>query len=359
MKDKLQQMEARLSQIETELSNPSVVSDMQKFRSLNKEHSQISPVVDKYRAWIKAKSELDDSEELLQTETDPSMREMLGEEKNKLKESLIKMEDELTVMLLPKDPNSGKDIIMEIRAGTGGEEAALFVADLYRMYTRYADTRGWKSEMIESNPTGIGGYREVIFSIYGAEAYDELKYESGTHRVQRIPVTEAGGRIHTSAVTVAVMPEAEESDVELNIEDVEVDVFRSSGAGGQHVNTTDSAVRLTHRPSGIVVSCQDERSQIKNRAKALRILRARLYEVQESKRQSVQAELRKAQVGSGDRSERIRTYNFPQSRVTDHRVGVTLYSLDTVLSGDLAGLIEPLKQNEIEILLKSQYRVTE
>jgi peptide chain release factor 1 len=356
MKDKLQQMETRLSQIEKELSDPSVVSDMQKFKSLNKEHSQLVPVVDKYRAWLRAKTDLDDSEELLKTETDASMREMLTEEKNHLKESLVKMEEELTVMLLPKDPNSGKDIIMEIRAGTGGEEAALFAADLYRMYTRYADNRGWKSEMIEASATGIGGYKEIVFSISGADAYDELKYESGTHRVQRIPVTEAGGRIHTSAVTVAVMPEAEESDVDLNPEDIEVDVYRSSGAGGQHVNTTDSAVRMTHKPSGIVVTCQDERSQIKNRAKALRILRARLYEVQDSKRRSEEAELRKSQVGSGDRSERIRTYNFPQSRVTDHRVGVTLYSLDTVLSGELSGLIEPLKKNEVEMQLKSQYQ---
>jgi peptide chain release factor 1 len=272
-----------------------------------------------------------------------------------LKEAYARMEEELTVMLLPKDPHSGRDIIMEIRAGTGGEEAALFAADLFRMYSRYADNHGWKIEMIESSATGIGGYKEIIFSLAGADAYDDLKYESGTHRVQRIPQTEAGGRIHTSAVTVAVMPEAEEADVTINMEDIEVDVFRSSGAGGQHVNTTDSAVRLTHKPSGIVVSCQDERSQIKNRAKALRVLRTRLFEIQESKHQAEQALIRKNQVGSGDRSERIRTYNFPQSRVTDHRINVTLYSLDTVLNGELAGLIEPLKKNEIEEQLKAQY----
>jgi peptide chain release factor 1 len=358
MEEKLQQMAERLMQIETELSQPDAVSDMQKFKKLNKERSLIAPVVEKYREWIKTKKELADSEELLKSETDASMREMMSEESALLKEAYARMEEELTVMLLPKDPHSGRDIIMEIRAGTGGEEAALFAADLFRMYSRYADNHGWKVEMIESSPTGIGGYKEIIFSLAGADAYDDLKYESGTHRVQRIPQTEAGGRIHTSAVTVAVMPEAEEADVSINMEDIEVDVFRSSGAGGQHVNTTDSAVRLTHKPSGIVVSCQDERSQIKNRAKALRVLRTRLFEIQESKHQAEQALLRKNQVGSGDRSERIRTYNFPQSRVTDHRIGVTLYSLDTVLNGELAGLIEPLKKNEIEEQLKAQYSTT-
>jgi peptide chain release factor 1 len=355
MEDKLSQMADRLSLIETELSDPATISDMSKYKALNKEHSMIAPVVTKYHEYVKMKRDLADSEELLKSESDQSMRDMVAEERNSLREQITAMEQELTLMLLPKDPNSGKDIMMEIRAGTGGEEAALFVADLFRMYTRYADTRGWKHEMIESSPTGIGGYREIIFSISGAEAYDELKYESGAHRVQRIPVTEAGGRVHTSAVTVAVMPEAEEADVEINPDDIEVDVFRSSGAGGQHVNTTDSAVRLTHKPSGIVVSCQDERSQIKNRAKALRILRARLFEERTQKHRAEQAQLRKAQVGSGDRSERIRTYNFSQSRVTDHRIGLTLYSLDSVLNGDLLGLIEPLKQNEVEEQLKAQY----
>ena len=357
MEDKLQQMADRFVQLERDLADPSVVSDMARFRAINKEYAQISPVVAKFHEYLRMKSDLADSEELLKTETDHAMKDMLSEEKNSLREKIRAAEEELTVMLLPKDPNTGKDIIMEIRAGTGGEEAALFVADLYRMYTRYADNRGWKTEMIEANPTGIGGYKEVIFSISGDEAYEELKYESGAHRVQRIPVTEAGGRIHTSAVTVAVMPEADEADVEINPDDIEVDVYRSSGAGGQHVNTTDSAVRLTHRPTGIVVTCQDERSQIKNRAKAMRILRARMFEVQEQKRAKEEASLRKSQVGSGDRSERIRTYNFPQSRVTDHRVGVTLYSLDAVLSGDLSGLVEPLKKHEIEELLKAQYAV--
>jgi peptide chain release factor 1 len=355
MEDKLQQMADRLAQIERELSDPAVIADMNIFKALNKEHSQILPVVSKYHEYRAMRKDFADSEELLKSETDPSMKEMLTEERASLKEKISAMEEGLTVMLLPKDPHSGKDIIMEIRAGTGGEEAALFAADLFRMYTRYADNRGWKVELLEKSETGIGGLKEIVFSISGADAYDELKYESGAHRVQRIPVTEAGGRIHTSAVTVAVMAEAEETDIHINMEDIEVDVFRSSGAGGQHVNTTDSAVRLTHKPTGIVVSCQDERSQIKNRAKALRVLRARLYEVEEQKRRAAESQIRKTQVGSGDRSERIRTYNFPQSRVTDHRIGVTLYSLDTVLNGDLAGLVEPLKKNEVEELLKSQY----
>jgi len=355
MEHKLKQMAERFAQIEQQLADPSVTSDMNNFKKLSKEHSQLSPVVVKYEEYRRMRSDLNDSEELLKTETDSAMRDMLSDEKNSLKEKIIKAEEELTVMLLPKDPDSGKDIIMEIRAGTGGDEAALFVADLFRMYSRYSDVRGWKTEILEKNDTGIGGMKEVVFSITGVDAYDELKYESGTHRVQRIPVTEAGGRIHTSAVTVAVMPEADEDEVEINPEDIDVDVFRSSGAGGQHVNTTDSAVRLTHRPTGIVVSCQDERSQIKNRAKALRVLRTKILEMQNVRRQAEEAQIRKAQVGSGDRSERIRTYNFPQSRVTDHRIGLTLYSLDAVLNGDLNGLIEPLKKNEVEELLKSQY----
>ena len=357
MEDKLQQMTDRLAEIERELSDPSVIADMAKYKALNKEHAQIAPVAARYQAHNKMVRDLEDMEEMLKTETDQSMKNMLVDERNTLREQIAASQDELTVMLLPKDPGSGKDVILEIRAGTGGDEAALFAADLYRMYTRYADNRGWKTEMIEASATGIGGYKEIIFSISGAEAYDELKYESGTHRVQRIPTTEAGGRIHTSAVTVAVMPEAEDFEVEINMEDVQVDVFRSSGAGGQHVNTTESAVRLTHKPSGIVVSCQDERSQIKNRAKALRVLKARLFEQQEQKRRQESSSFRKNQVGSGDRSERIRTYNFPQSRVTDHRIGVTLYSLDTVLNGDLGGLVEPLKKNEIDELLKEQFSV--
>jgi len=254
---------------------------------------------------------------------------------------------------LPKDPNSGKDIIMEIRAGTGGDEASLFAADLFRMYTRYAEIKGWKVELLEANTNELGGYKEVSFSIRSQEAYDSLKFESGVHRVQRVPETEASGRIHTSAVTVAVLPEAEEDEIEIDPNDIRVDVYRSSGHGGQSVNTTDSAVRITHIPTGMVVTCQDEKSQIKNKAKALRVLKARLLEKVTSERMAKESEMRRSQVGSGDRSERIRTYNFPQSRVTDHRIGLTLYSLEKVLEGEIDEIIEALKKAEIEALLKS------
>ncbi len=280
------------------------------------------------------------------------MREMLAEERGRLESEIGEMQQKLVLLLLPRDPNSGRDIIMEIRAGTGGEEAALFVMDLYRMYVRYADLKGWKTELIDKSQTEIGGLKEVTFSISGAEAYDALKFESGVHRVQRVPETEAGGRIHTSAVTVAVMPEAEESDVEIRNEDLRIDVYRSSGHGGQSVNTTDSAVRITHIPTGMVVTCQDEKSQLKNKIKALRVLRSRLYEITERARLEEEASRRRSQVGSGDRSERIRTYNFPQSRLTDHRIGLTLYNLETVLNGELDGVVQPLQQHEAQEQLR-------
>lgn len=354
MEAKLERIKSRFNEIQNEMSNPDVVSDQEKFRALGREFSQLEPAVLKFEEYIKLKKTLDDSEAMLLTEKDPEMRSMLSDEKRSIEEKLPLLEKEMMVMLLPKDPASGKDIIMEIRAGTGGDEAALFVSDLFRMYSRYADSKKWKTEILEKSETEIGGYKEIIFSISGSEAYDELKFESGAHRVQRIPATEAGGRIHTSAVTVAVMPEAEERDINIRQEDLRIDVYRSSGSGGQHVNTTDSAVRITHVPTGIVVTSQDERSQIKNRARALRVLRARLFEIQEQKRRESESKLRKSQVGSGDRSERIRTYNFPQSRVTDHRIGMTLYNLESFINGGMEQILNALMAFEVEEQLKVQ-----
>lgn len=354
MEARLERLNTRFNELQVEMSNPSVVSNQEKFRELSREFSQLEPAVKKYKEYVTLKKNLSETEVLLQTEKDSEMRAMLTEEKHSIEENLPLLEKEMMVLLLPKDPGSGKDVIMEIRAGTGGDEAALFVSDLFRMYSRYADINKWKLEIMEKSETEIGGFKEIIFSISGDAAYDDLKFESGTHRVQRIPSTEAGGRIHTSAVTVAVMPEAEESDVNIRTEDLRIDVYRSSGSGGQHVNTTDSAVRITHIPSGLVVTSQDERSQIKNKAKALRVLRTRLFEVQDQKRRETESKLRKSQVGSGDRSERIRTYNFPQSRVTDHRIGVTLYNLETFLNGEMHQIIKSLKEFEIEELLKDQ-----
>ncbi len=348
MEKRLDQIQEKLRQIEMQMSDPAVISDQQKFKQLSREHSQLTPVVKKYEEYKKTKKELEDSQQLLDQEKDPEMKKMLLEEIEKLEKNRQEIEENLMVLLLPKDPNSGKDVMIEIRAGTGGDEAALFATNLYRMYSRYADIKGWKCEFIEGNVTEIGGYKEVIFSVRGDDAYDNLKFESGVHRVQRIPETESGGRIHTSAVTVAVMAEAEENEIEINPEDLRVDVYRSSGHGGQSVNTTDSAVRITHVPSGMVVTCQDEKSQLKNKTKALRVLRARLFEKQEQERMAKESELRKSQVGSGDRSERIRTYNFPQSRVTDHRINLTLHSLEQVLSGDLEPVVNELKKNETE-----------
>jgi len=352
MEEKLIEVVKRFQKLESDMSNPEIISDQNKFRELNKEHSQLSPIVQAYDLYKKLKQELADSKELISEEKDEEMKSLLNEEISGLEQKVKELDEKLLLMLLPKDPNSGKDVLMEIRAGTGGDEAALFAADLFRMYTRYADIKGWKVELIDGNLTEIGGYKEVIFSIRSAEAYDSLKFESGGHRVQRVPTTESGGRIHTSAVTVAVLSEAEENDMEIDPNDLRIDVYRASGHGGQSVNTTDSAVRITHVPTGMIVTCQDEKSQHKNKAKALRVLRARLYEKINQERMAKESELRKSQIGSGDRSERIRTYNFPQSRVTDHRIGLTLYSLESILAGDLNEVIDAMKKHEVEQLLK-------
>ena len=353
MEARLKEIKKRYEDIEAELSKPDVISDQKRFRELNKEHSQLSPVVTRFNEFQKMKKDLIDNRELIETEKDPDMKEMLQSEIAELEQKIAGMHEKLVLLLLPKDPDSGKDILMEIRAGTGGDEAALFAADLFRMYTRYAEVKGWRVEFIDASPSELGGYKEVIFSLRSPEAYDSMKFESGVHRVQRVPATESQGRIHTSAVTVAVMPEAEEDEMEIDQNDIRVDVYRSSGHGGQSVNTTDSAVRITHIPTGMVVTCQDEKSQIKNRAKALRVLKARLLEKTNSERMAKESELRKSQVDSGDGSEGIRTYKVPQSRVTDRRIGLTLYSLEKVLEGEMGDLVDALKKAEIESLLKT------
>ncbi|MES9995520.1 peptide chain release factor 1 [Desulfovibrio aminophilus] len=338
---KLEQIERTFIDLEKELSQPEVFGDQERYRKLTKSHSDMGEIVKVFRDYRRLTQELADNKELVR-DTDPEIREMAQAEIASIEERLPALEEELKILLLPKDPMDDKNIIVEIRAGTGGEEASLFAADLYRMYARYAETQGWKVEEMSSHDTGSGGFKEVIAAISGNKVYSKLKYESGTHRVQRVPATEAQGRIHTSAVTVAVLPEAEEVDVEIKPEEVRVDVFRSSGPGGQSVNTTDSAIRVTHLPTGLVVSCQDEKSQHKNKAKALKVLRSRLLQLEQDRKNAEYNEARRSQVGSGDRSERIRTYNFPQGRVTDHRINLTLYKLAAVLEGDLDELVQGL-----------------
>ena len=346
MLERLQSLEDRYDELNQLLSDPEVISDVNKLREYSKEQSGLEDAVQAYREYKNIDNELKDAKKMLEDELDDDMEEMVKAEITELKNREIELEEELKILLLPKDPNDDKDVFVEIRGAAGGDEAALFAGNLYRMYSRYAEEQGWKTEVMEAHTTGVGGYKEIIFMIKGNGAYSKLKYENGAHRVQRVPETESGGRIHTSTATVAVLPEAEDVEVEVNDKDIRVDTFASSGPGGQSVNTTMSAVRLTHEPTGIVVSIQDEKSQIKNKEKAMKVLRARIYDKYQQEAQEEYDETRKSAVGTGDRSERIRTYNFPQNRVTDHRIGLTIQKLDQILDGKLDEFIEALLVEE-------------
>lgn len=341
MLEKLAEVEKRYMELEGLMSDPQILGQQREYSKIAKERAELEEIVSCYREWRRVEREIEENRQLLE-EHDEAIRELAKEELAALRERKGVLEEQLKFLILPKDPNDNKNVMIEIRAGTGGEEAALFAAQLYRMYTRYAESRGWRVEIMSSNPTGLGGFKEIIALVEGKGAYSRLKFEGGVHRVQRVPVTEGSGRIHTSAVTVAVLPEADEVEIQIDPKELRVDVFRSSGPGGQSVNTTDSAVRITHIPTGIVVSCQDEKSQHKNRAKGMKILRARLLEKKQEEQRSEIAASRKLMVGSGDRSERIRTYNFPQGRVTDHRINLTLYQLDRVMEGEIDEVVEGL-----------------
>ena len=342
MFDKLEDLLIRFEEVLNELNEPTVANNQARFQKLMKEQSDLQPIVDAYKEYKDCKQTVEDSVAMLEEESDEEMREMLKEELSDAKKRIEELERELKILLLPKDPNDDKNVIVEIRAGAGGDEAALFAAEMYRLYVKYAEKNRWKVELMNCDEIGIGGMKEVNFMITGKGAYSKLKYESGVHRVQRVPETESGGRIHTSTITVAVMPEVEEVDVVIDEKDIRIDVMRASGNGGQCVNTTDSAVRLTHYPTGIVVYSQTEKSQLQNKAKAFALLRAKLYYIEQQKAHDAEAELRRSQIGTGDRSEKIRTYNFPQGRVTDHRIKLTLYKLDSIMNGDIDELIDSL-----------------
>jgi len=346
MFDKLEDLLIRLEEILSELQEPDVASDPNRFRKLMKEQSELTPIVEAYKEYKACKQNIEESLELLNEESDEDMRELAKEELNESKARVEELEHELKILLLPKDPNDDKNVVVEIRAGAGGDEAALFAAEIYRMYLHYAESKRWKVELVECEEIGIGGMKNVTFMIDGQGAYSMMKYESGVHRVQRVPETESGGRIHTSTITVAVMPEAEDVDVHIDEKDIRIDVMRASGNGGQCVNTTDSAVRLTHYPTGIVIYSQTEKSQLQNKEKAFALLRAKLYDLECQKQHDAEAEARKSQIGTGDRSEKIRTYNFPQGRVTDHRIGLTLYKLDKIMNGDIQEIIDACRSSQ-------------
>jgi peptide chain release factor 1 len=353
MNERLTSLLKRYDELTLLIQDPTLVKDQKRYRDVMKEHSYLSEVSQLHNSIEGLEKQINETKVLIQEEKDQEMKELAREELKELENKCATDNEKLKLLLIPKDPLDEKNIIMEIRAGTGGEEAALFASDLYRMYSRSAENKGWKFEIMNSNDTELGGIKEIVFSISGNNVYENLRYESGVHRVQRVPETEASGRIHTSAVTVAVLPEADETEIDIRQEDLRIDVMRAGGPGGQCVNTTDSAVRITHLPSGITVHCQDEKSQIKNKAKAMRILRARIYEMEEAKAAAQRAEARKIQVGSGDRSQRIRTYNFPQNRLTDHRINLTLYKLDFIMQGETSELFDALKLSAKEELLQS------
>ncbi|HUN87923.1 MAG TPA: peptide chain release factor 1 [Terriglobales bacterium] len=355
MFDKLDAIEQKYKELTEALASPEIVSDSSKYQKAAKAHSDLSEIVEKYREYKDLKRGITDSQEMLEAETDAEMREYAEQELAQLEERIVKVEEALKVLLIPKDPNDEKNVVLEIRAGTGGDEASLFAAELFRLYNRYAETQRWRVEVLSTSESGVGGLKEVIALVEGRGAYSKLKYEGGVHRVQRVPATETQGRVHTSTVTVAVMPEAEDVDIKIEAKDLRIDTFCSSGPGGQSVNTTYSAVRITHIPTNTVVSCQDEKSQIKNREKGMRVLRARLYEMEQQKQQEALAKERRSMVGSGERSEKIRTYNFPQNRVTDHRIGLTLHQLTDVMDGKLQPFVDALTTHYNAEKLKDNY----